>query len=112
MATKYEDIISIRQGKSAYNIKDEGEKEWVSFIPNELFNSVLRTVMKSVKANNIDDHKSFWIQGTFGTGKSHAAAVITHLLCDEVNNIIEWLDGEYNDNYNKNRFRGPRRPCR
>lgn len=98
MATKYEDIISIRQGKSAYNIKDEGEKEWVSFIPNELFNSVLRTVMKSVKANNIDDHKSFWIQGTFGTGKSHAAAVITHLLCDEVNNIIEWLDGEYNDN--------------
>lgn len=97
MANKYEDIITIKEGRPAYNIQYEGERDWESFIPNAQFNTVLRTVLKSVKTNNIDDHKSFWINGTFGTGKSHAAAVVTHLLCDEVDNITEWLRENFKD---------------
>ena len=97
MATKYADIIKIRPGKPAYSIEEEKGDEWQSFIPNEQFNNVLRTVLRSVRGNDIDFHKSFWINGTYGTGKSHAVAVITHLLCDPVDNIRNWVDYEYKD---------------
>lgn len=97
MATKYDDIIKLRGGKAAYVIADEKDGEWTSFIPNEQFNSVLRTVLKSVRGNDIDNHKSFWINGTYGTGKSHAVAVISHLLCDPVDDIREWVDYEFGD---------------
>ncbi len=95
MATKYDDIIKLRGGKAAYDIAEEKQGEWISFIPNEQFNSVLRTVIKSVRGNDIDNHKSFWINGTYGTGKSHAVAVISHLLGDEVEYIRDWVDYEY-----------------
>lgn len=97
MATKYDDIIKIRGGKAAYDISEEKQGEWVSFIPNEQFNNVLRTVIKSVRNNDIDNHKSFWINGTYGTGKSHAVAVISHLLGDWVEDICDWVDYEYKD---------------
>lgn len=97
MATKYDDIIKLRGGKAAYDIAEEKKGEWISFIPNEQFNSVLRTVIKSVRGNDIDNHKSFWINGTYGTGKSHAVAVISHLLGDEVADIRPWVDYEYKD---------------
>ncbi len=100
MATKYADIIKIRAGKPAYSIEEEKGDEWQSFIPNEQFNNVLKTVLRSVRGNDIDFHKSFWINGTYGTGKSHAVAVITHLLCDPVESIRRWVDYEYkNDKF-------------
>lgn len=97
MATKYDDIIKLRGGKAAYDIAEEKRGEWVSFIPNEQFNNVLRTVIKSVRGNDIDNHKSFWVNGTYGTGKSHAVAVVSHLLGDEVEDIRSWVDYEYKD---------------
>lgn len=98
MATRYNDIIKKRGGRAAYSIEEEKEGQWVSFIPNEQFNTVLQTVLRSVTGNDIDFHKSFWINGTYGTGKSHAVAVISHLLCDSVENIREWVDYEYSAN--------------
>lgn len=95
MATKYSDIIKKRSGRAAYSIEEERDDQWASFIPNEQFNMVLRTVLRSVRGKDIDVHKSFWINGTYGTGKSHAVAVITHLLCDAVDNIRGWVNYEY-----------------
>lgn len=95
MATKYSDIITIRGQRAAYNIKNEDKDNWKSFIPNEQFNNVLQKVIASVRNNNIDMHKSFWMEGTYGTGKSHAGAVVMHLLCDPVDQIADWLNEEY-----------------
>ncbi|MCD8289966.1 MAG: hypothetical protein LUC91_00505, partial [Prevotella sp.] len=97
MATRYNDIIRKRSGRAAYSIEEEKEGQWESFIPNEQFNTVLRTVLRSVRGNDIDSHKSFWINGTYGTGKSHAVAVISHLLCDPIDNIRKWVEYEYKD---------------
>ncbi|KAA6313213.1 hypothetical protein EZS27_035976 [termite gut metagenome] len=88
MATKYSDIVTLRESRAAYNIKDEQSGDWMNFIANEQFNGILQKVIASVRNNNIDNHKSFWISGTYGTGKSHAGAVIKHLLCDTVDNIF------------------------
>lgn len=98
MATKYSDIITIRGQRAVYTIKEEDKDDWKSFIPNEQFNSVLQKVVASVRNNNIDMHKSFWMEGTYGTGKSHAGAVIMHLLCDPAEEVSEWLNDEYSEN--------------
>lgn len=95
MASKYNDIIKKRGGKAAYSIEEEKGSQWATFIPNEQFNNVLRTVLRAVKGTDIDLHKSFWVNGTYGTGKSHAVAVITHLLCDPIDEIKDWVDYEY-----------------
>lgn len=97
MATKYSDIITIREGKPAYNIANEEGEQWKDFIANKQFNNILRTVIKSVRNTDVDAHRSFWISGTYGTGKSHAGAVIKHLLCDEVNDIRDYVDNEYKE---------------
>ncbi len=95
-ATCYEDIIKIRACRAVFDITDKASaKEWISFIANKQFNDILRIVIKSVRANDIDYHKSFWLYGSYGTGKSHAAAVISHLLGDKKEEIEQWVNNEY-----------------
>lgn len=95
MANKYSDAIRIRETKSAYNIQMEESGEWSNFIPNVQFNEILGKVIGSVSNKVIDEHRSFWLEGTYGTGKSHAAAVIKHLLCDPVEQIEEYVNQEF-----------------
>ena len=97
MATKYTDIVNLRASRAAYNIKDEQGGDWMNFIANDRFNGILKEVIASVRNDEIDKHKSFWIQGTYGTGKSHAGAVIKHLLCDSINDIRAYVNDEYAD---------------
>ena len=95
MARKYSDAIRIRETKSAYNIQKEEGSEWANFIPNEQFNGILQKVIGSVSNKVVDEHRSFWLEGTYGTGKSHAAAVIKHLLCDPIEEIDTYIKDEY-----------------
>ena len=98
MATKYSDLIDLRQQKAAYSIIGEPDGAWKSFIANEQFiNDVLKKVIASVRNNDADMHKSFWMNGTYGTGKSHAGAVIKHLLCDNIVDIQDYVNEEFAD---------------
>ena len=88
--------------RPAYNIQEEGLDEWKTFIANNEFNSVLESMIKAVRNNDADNHKSIWIAGTYGSGKSHAGAVLKHLFCDPIDEIKEYVEEEYQkDKYEK-----------
>lgn len=91
----YSNIVTLRNMRPAYNIKEESKGEWKSFIANDQFNDILTKTIRAVRNNDADNHKSIWIAGTYGTGKSHAGAVIQHLLCDPINDIREYVEDEY-----------------
>lgn len=98
---RYTDIVTLRSMRPAYNIKEEGKDEWKSFIANDQFNDVLGKMVKAVRNNDADMHKSLWIAGTYGTGKSHAGAVLKHLFCDPLDDVMEYIEDEYrNEKYN------------
>lgn len=93
----YWDAVQIREGKPAYNIEMEEAGNWETFLPNQQFNEILIKSLGAVRNNDLDKHRSLWIAGTYGTGKSHAGAVLKHLFCDEVKDIRQWVDEEYRD---------------
>ena len=94
---RYNDIVTLRSMRPAYSIQEESKDEWKTFIANDQFNGVLEDMIKAVANNDADNHKSMWIAGTYGTGKSHAGAVLKHLFCDPLNDISEYIDEEYSD---------------
>lgn len=55
---------------------DKGEVKWQSFYPHESFIKLLENVHKALSGGN----GSVWLEGAYGTGKSHAALVVKSLL--------------------------------
>ena len=92
---RYSDIVQLRSMRPAYNIQEEGIGEWKTFIANDQFNDILNRMIKAVRNNDADHHKSIWIAGTYGTGKSHAGAVLKHIFCDPIEEIQEYIEDEY-----------------
>ena len=97
MASTYNDIITLSKSRTVYNIREEGPDDWKTFIANDQFNSLLDKTIKAVFNNDPANHKPIWIAGTYGTGKSHAGAVIQHLLCDPKESILDYVELEYGE---------------
>lgn len=90
---KYKDIVSVRPNfDDTFNILKEKPGAWKSFITNSQFESNLKKIFHALLAtkSNINDRKSIWIQGTYGTGKSHSTSVIKHLLSDPKDEIEDF----------------------
>jgi hypothetical protein len=89
---KYSDFITLQDYfHPVFNLQNEASGYWEKFIPTSQFNTLLEKTLDAVSSNLPANRKSIWVQGAFGTGKSHAGAVIKHLLCDEKNNISEYI---------------------
>lgn len=87
----YKDIIGFQKHfHPVYLLDEEYAEQWKQFIPNENFFAILNKVLDTLKGETY--RKSFWMQGTYGVGKSHATAVIKHLLWDAVNKIEDYLE--------------------
>lgn len=90
---KYSEIIGLQDYfHPVFNIENEAVGYWKQFIPNDQFYEVLRKTLGAIDTKDPSSRKSIWIQGTFGTGKSHAASVIKHLLYDDISEITTYID--------------------
>lgn len=91
---KYCDIICLPEYfESYYDLTSEHEDYWMRFIPYESFKEILKTTIQSLESSQAAERKSIFIQGTYGTGKTHATAVIKHLLWDELT-VIDKYPGD------------------
>jgi len=90
---KYNDIIGLYEYfQPVYDLTNEVGEYWKRFIPNEKFYTILRNVLESLESSKAEEKKSFWMQGNYGTGKSHATAVVKHLLFDEYSETEAFAD--------------------
>lgn len=88
---KYEDILELNDNfHPVFDLKDEIEMYWKRFVPNEKFYDLLSATLNLIESNRIEKRKPIWLQGTYGTGKSHATSVIKHLLYDDMNEINDF----------------------
>ena len=91
---KYSEIIGLNEYfQPVYDITNEKGTYWKQFIPNEKFYNILSEVLTSLESSTVEHRKSIWLQGAYGTGKSHAVAVVKHLLWDYSEDIEDFIDG-------------------
>lgn len=90
---KYSDFITLQDYfHPVFNLQNEATDYWKQFIPTSQFTALLEKTLDAVSSNIPSNRKSIWVQGTFGTGKSHAGAVVKHLLCDNCSEINNYID--------------------
>lgn len=89
---KYSEIVGVKEHfKSAFDITSDSGDSWKTFISNDKFENNVGQIIKAFTSPVFNNRKSIWIQGTYGTGKSHSLAVIKHLLSDDVDQIQDYL---------------------
>ena len=85
---KYNELIGVKEGyNDVFDLVDEQKGYWKRFVTNKQFEDNLLRIMRVFQSPVGNDHKSIWVQGTYGTGKSHSTSVIKHLLSDPIEEI-------------------------
>lgn len=64
---------------------------WKTFIPHSKFNETLSVFLPQL-TREVSEPKPIWIVGAYGTGKTHAAFVIKHLLSDNLDEVYDYLN--------------------
>ena len=99
---RYSEMIGIEPlFDSTFNMTEERENYWKQFITNEKFEANLKEIVNVFTSSTSNQHKSVWVQGTYGTGKSHSTSVIKHLLSDNLNDISDYIDKLANPQLNR-----------
>lgn len=95
----YSDYIQMQNYLPIYDITAESSNNlWRSFIPTHQFCDLLQRTLTAISSADKHKRKSLWVQGTFGTGKSHASSVVRHLICDDLSQIEAYLKNIDDDN--------------
>lgn len=67
---------------------------WHEYIIHEDMKDAVEKICDSLKYENPDQRRSFWIHGAYGTGKSYAAIVIKHLFEDNEKSIQKFMSNQ------------------
>ena len=94
---KYNELVTIKSGyNDVFNMVDEQKDYWKQFVTNKKFEDNLIKILNVFTSPVENDHKSIWVQGTYGTGKSHSTSVVKHLLSDPMNEISGFINNLMN----------------
>lgn len=67
---------------------------WQEYIVHEDMKGAIEKICDSLKYEDEDKRRSFWIHGAYGTGKSYAAIVLKHLFEDKLDSIRKFLSNQ------------------
>ena len=67
---------------------------WQEYIVHEDMKGAIEKICDSMKYEDEDKRRSFWIRGAYGTGKSYAAIVLKHLFEDKPESIRKFLSNQ------------------
>lgn len=84
LSPSYESVIDIDSEKRNPNL-------WREYIVHDDMVKAIEKICQSIKFEDPDKRRSFWIHGAYGTGKSYAGIVLKHLFEDSLDKIREFL---------------------
>lgn len=73
MSPTFESVVDIDADTRNKNL-------WREYIVGEDMEKMMEALCQSLNKEEPDSRRSFWIEGTYGTGKSYASIVIKHLM--------------------------------
>ena len=104
---KYSDFIEISPTfESVVDIDADTRNKnlWREYIVGEDMEKMMEVLCQSLNKEEPDSRRSFWIEGTYGTGKSYAAILIKHLMEDPSDVVDSYLAGNSRLVPYRNRF--------
>ena len=104
---KYSDFIEISPTfESVVDIDADTRNKnlWREYIVGDDMEKMMEVLCQSLNKEEPDSRRSFWIEGTYGTGKSYAAIMIKHLMEDPSDVVDSFLAGNSRLVPYRNRF--------
>ena len=92
MATLYKEYFNIDPKYYAAvtaDLIEQGKVSWKGFYPHETFVKLLETTYKVFSGGAT---RSIWVEGAYGTGKSHAVLTVKSLVDATPEEVIEYFD--------------------
>lgn len=68
---------------------EQGKVSWKGFLPHESFVKLLEVTYKALSGQ---DPRSIWVEGAYGTGKSHAVLTVKSILDATDEEVIAYFD--------------------
>ena len=91
---KWNEIVTINKSfLPVCDIKSDDGKYWQTFICHNDFYQLIKNTINMYQKRE----KSVWLQGTFGSGKTHATTVIKNLLSNELSDINDYIEHAVKD---------------
>jgi hypothetical protein len=84
LSARYESVVDL-------TVDERDPDLWHNYIVHDDMKNLMKHVCDSLKNEEPDQRRSFWIHGTYGTGKSYAAIVLKHLFEDRLDGIERFL---------------------
>lgn len=112
LSKKYSDYIEISPSfESVVDIGSDSRNKnlWREYIVGEDMESLMEVLCQSLNNEGVDSEgndlrRSFWVHGTYGTGKSYAAILVKHLLEESPQVIDDYLSKTSRLSAYRNRF--------
>lgn len=77
---------------------------WEDYIVGQDMEDLVETLCQSLGNEDVDKRRSFWINGSYGTGKSYAGIFVKHLLEEKPEVVEAFLAKSSRLSKFKNRF--------
>lgn len=112
LSKKYSDYIGISPTfESVVDIDSDTRNKnlWREYIVGDDMENLMEVLCQSLNREGVDNEgndlrRSFWVHGTYGTGKSYAAILVKHLMEDPPSVIDDYLSKQSRLSTYRNRF--------